>query len=74
MSGYKYTSWGRTRRPKAATTDGSSVTLKSISELTALDIANNASNISADNGIYKTENQYILIKDHKNIRSMYSTA
>jgi len=57
MSGYKYTSWGRTRRPKAATTDGSSVTLKSISELTALDIANNASNISADNGIYKTENQ-----------------
>ena len=58
MSVHKYSSWGRTRRPKNITgTDGTSATLKSISELTALDIANTESNASPSNGVYKTENQ-----------------
>ena len=57
MSVHKYNSWGRTRRPKAAISDGSGSICTTIGALTALDIANTSSNISAANGIYKTENQ-----------------
>mgnify|MGYP004453778319 FL=1 len=57
MSVHKYTSWGRTRRPKPAISDGSGSIVTTIGALTILDIANTASNISTANGIYKTENQ-----------------
>ena len=57
MSVHKYNSWGRTRRPKAAISDGSGSHCTTIHALHALDIANTASNIHTDNGIYKTENQ-----------------
>ena len=57
MSIHKHNSWGRTRRPKAAISDGSGSVCTTIIALTALDIANTGSNISTDNGIYKTENQ-----------------
>ena len=57
MSVHKYNSWGRTRRPKAAISDGSGSICTTIGALTALDIANTGSSISTDNGIYKTENQ-----------------
>ena len=57
MSVHKYNSWGRTRRPKAAISDGSGSVCTTAAALFTLDIANNASNIHTDNGIYKTENQ-----------------
>jgi hypothetical protein len=57
MSVHKYNSWGRTRRPKAAISDGSGSICTTLPALTALDIANTGSSISTDNGIYKTENQ-----------------
>lgn len=58
MSTHRYTSWGRTRRPKNITgTDGAYVTGSTISELTALDIAGTGSNATPANGVYKTENQ-----------------
>ena len=57
MSVHKYNSWGRTRRPKPAISDGSGSIVTTIGALTMLDIANTASNISTANGIYKTENQ-----------------
>ena len=57
MSVHKYSSWGRTRRPKAAISDGSGSVCTTISALQDLDIANTASNISRNYGIYKTENQ-----------------
>ena len=61
MSVHKYTSWGRTRRPKNITgKDGTQVTGTSIAALTALDIANTGSNASPSNGVYKTENQRYL--------------
>ena len=61
MSVHKYNSWGRTRRPKNITgTDGVAANQTTIGALTALDIANTSSNITHDNGIYKTENQRFL--------------
>ena len=57
MSVHKYNSWGRTRRPKAAISDGSGSVCTTADALHTLDIANTASNISTANGIYKTENQ-----------------
>jgi hypothetical protein len=61
MSVHKYTSWGRTRRPKNITgKDGTQVIGTSIAALTALDIANTGSNASPSNGVYKTENQRYL--------------
>ena len=58
MSVHKYTSWGRTRRPKNITgIDGCWVTGSTIAALTALDIAGTPSNASPSNGVYKTENQ-----------------
>ena len=56
MSVHKYTSWGRTRRPKPATgTDGEDVT--SIATLAAANALTKASQFDASNGVYKTENQ-----------------
>jgi len=61
MSVHKYTSWGRTRRPKNITgQDGTQVVGTSIATLTGLDIANTGSNASPSNGVYKTENQRYL--------------
>jgi hypothetical protein len=61
MSVHKYSSWGRTRRPKNITgEDGTKANQTTIGALTALDIANTGSNINAGNGIYKTENQRFL--------------
>ena len=61
MSVHKYTSWGRTRRPKNITgIDGTQVTGTTIAALTALDIANTGSNAKPANGVYKTENQRYL--------------
>ena len=61
MSTYRYTSWGRTRRPKNITgTDGTQVLGTTIGALTALDIAGTGSNASPSNGVYKTENQRYL--------------
>lgn len=58
MSTHRYTSWGRTRRPKNITgTDGAFVTGSTIGALTGLDIANTGSNATPANGVYKTENQ-----------------
>ena len=62
MSVHKYTSWGRTRRPKNITgIDGTQVIGTTIAALTALDIANTGSNAKPANGVYKTENQRYLI-------------
>ena len=61
MSVHKYTSWGRTRRPKNITgQDGTKVIGTTIATLTGLDIANTGSNALPSNGIYKTENQRYL--------------
>ena len=61
MSVHKYSSWGRTRRPKNITgTDGVKVTGTTIGALSALDIAGTGSHASATNGVYKTENQRYL--------------
>lgn len=57
MSYLKHSSWGRTRRPKNPAGDGTAVAVTTISDLTALDIANTASNITVENKVYKTENQ-----------------
>ena len=57
MSYLKHSSWGRTRRPKNPAGDGNAVAATTIAALTALDIANTASNITTGNKIYKTENQ-----------------
>ena len=54
MSVHKYTSWGRTRRPKNITgQDGCFVTGSTIAALTGL----STSNFTPSNGVYKTENQ-----------------
>ena len=54
MSQFKYTSWGRTRRPKNITgQDGCFVTGSTIAALTGL----STSNFTPSNGVYKTENQ-----------------
>ena len=56
MSVHKYTSWGRTRRPKPATgTDGENVT--SVASLAAANALTKATDFDASNGVYKTENQ-----------------
>ncbi len=61
MSVHKYTSWGRTRRPKNITgTDGVAANQTTIANLTGLDLANTPSNATPDNGVYKTENQRFL--------------
>lgn len=61
MSTHRYTSWGRTRRPKNITgTDGTAANQTTIASLTALDIANTGSNATHANGVYKTENQRFL--------------
>ena len=61
MSVHKYTSWGRTRRPKNITgIDGTQVIGTTIAALTALDIANTGSNAKPAYGVYKTENQRYL--------------
>ena len=61
MSVHKYSSWGRTRRPKNITgRDGVGANHTTISALTALDIANTGSNATSANGVYKTENQRFL--------------
>ena len=57
MSVHKHNSWGRTRRPKPAIIDGSGSVCTTAAALHTLDIKNNPSSISTDNGIYKTENQ-----------------
>lgn len=58
MSVHKYSSWGRTRRPKNITgVDGAPVTGSTLSALRGLDITNTGSNATVANGIYKTENQ-----------------
>ncbi len=54
MSVHKYTSWGRTRRPKNITgQDGCFVTGSTIAALSGL----STSNFTPSNGVYKTENQ-----------------
>ena len=54
MSVHKYTSWGRTRRPKNITgQDGCFVTGSTIAALSGL----STSNFTPANGVYKTENQ-----------------
>ena len=56
MSVHKYTSWGRTRRPKPATgTDGENVT--TVADLATLNALTEATDFDASNGVYKTENQ-----------------
>ena len=53
MSTHIYSSWGRTRRPKAATKDGDFITGSALIDLNQLDV----SNFSPSNGCYKTQNQ-----------------
>lgn len=54
MSIHKYTSWGRTRRPKAATgKDRDYITGSNLPALNAL----GTGSFSAANGCYRTENQ-----------------
>jgi|TARA_B100000282_G_C31696859_1_gene474271 hypothetical protein len=55
MSVHKYSSWGRTRRPKAASgKDGDLITGSSgLSALNALAVGS----FNAENGCYRTENQ-----------------
>ena len=57
MSVHKYTSWGRTRRPKNITgKDGGFVTGSTIAALSGLA----TSDFTPSNGVYKTENQRYL--------------
>ena len=57
MSVHKYTSWGRTRRPKNITgQDGCFVTGSTIGTLSGL----STSDLTPSNGVYKTENQRFL--------------
>ena len=57
MSVHKYTSWGRTRRPKNITgIDGTKVTGTTIGALSQLGTAS----FTPSNGVYKTENQRYL--------------
>ena len=57
MSVHKYTSWGRTRRPKNITgKDGCFVTGSTIAALSGLA----TSDFTPSNGVYKTENQRYL--------------
>ena len=58
MSTYRYTSWGRTRRPKPASgKNGDYITGSTLVDLNQLDIASTASNATIANGVYQTENQ-----------------
>ena len=57
MSVHKYTSWGRTRRPKNITgNDGTQVVGTTINVLSGLA----TSEFTPENGVYKTENQRYL--------------
>ena len=57
MSVHKYTSWGRTRRPKNITgKDGTQVVGTTINVLSGLA----TSEFTPENGVYKTENQRYL--------------
>ncbi len=54
---HKHNSWGRTRRAKAAISDGSGSAVTTLTALRALKIHLTGSNATTGNKIYKTENQ-----------------
>ena len=56
MSVHKYTSWGRTRRPKPATgTDGE--TIANVADLATLNALDDPRGRNPATGVYQTENQ-----------------
>ena len=71
MSVHKYTSWGRTRRPKAADGDGNYVTGSTgIVALTGL-----GGSGSPSDGVYKTENQrymHLMCSGSSTVTNVYA--